>query len=450
MKENYMLCDGFALSLYEKYAKNLPVIDYHNHLDVKGISDNVKIENITKLWISSDPYKHRAMRILGVEEKYITGNADDRQKFEKWYESLPLLAGNVLFDWSVMELDKVLGVDLLYELEKETPAEEMWQRLNEKAMSLTPKQILSGFYIEYLSPCAAFCDDLSVFDGLCNIHPSLRGDDGTNVSVSTVKDLSRITGVKIMSLDGYISALEKRTADFVKYGCKFSDHAVDDGFIYFEDDGKNEERFTKLLSGSELTAEEKQRLYCYVLVKLCGIYEKYGITVQLHMGALRKTSTRLRNVAGPAGGYAAMGSCVKADSITHMLDDIEKSGSLPKILLFNLNPSDNALMDTLCGSYSRDGVMSVVSRGPAWWWCDHLKGINDMLDSFCAYSVLSTFTGMTTDSRSLLSIVRHDYFRRVLCSYISKKVKDGALADSEKILGKIVEKMCYKNAKELI
>jgi len=450
VKENYMLCDGFALSLYEKYAKNLPVIDYHNHLDVKGISENGKIENITKLWISSDPYKHRAMRILGVEEKYITGDADDREKFYKWYESLPLLAGNVLFDWSLMELDKIFGIDLLYELENETPSEEMWQRLNVKATSLTPKEILNYFDIEYLSPCAAFCDDLSDFDGLCNIHPSLRGDDGTNVSESNIKALSEITGVKIVSLDGYISALEKRVGDFVKYGCKFSDHAIDDGFEYFEDDGKNDARFSKLLSGETLTDEGKQSLYCYVLVKLCGIYEKNGITIQLHIGALRKTSTRLRNVAGPAGGYAAMGSSVKADSITRMLDDIEKSGSLPKILLFNLNPSDNAEMDTLCGSYSRDGVSSIVSRGPAWWWCDHLKGINEMLDSFCAYSVLSTFTGMTTDSRSLLSMVRHDYFRRVLCSYISKKVREGALPDSEKILGNIIEKMCYKNAKELI
>ena len=450
MKENYMLCDEFAMSLYQKYAKALPVIDYHNHLDVKGIRDNRKIENITKLWISSDPYKHRAMRILGVEEKYITGTATDKEKFIKWYESLVHLAGNVLFDWSVMEMDKVFGIDLIQQIENERPAEDMWQILNGKASSLTPMDILGCFDIEYLSPCAAFCDDLTVFDGLEKIHPSLRGDDGTNVSLDTVNKLSHITGRKIQSLDDYISALSARTEEFVKYGCKFSDHAVDDGFRYFADDGKNGERFIKLLSGQQLSEDEKQRLYSFVLVKLCSIYQKKGITVQLHMGALRKTSTRLKSIAGPAGGYAAMGSSVKADSITRLLDDIEKTGSLPKILLFNLNPSDNAVMDTLCGSYSKDGVKSVVSRGPAWWWCDHQKGMTEMLDSFCAYSVLSTFAGMTTDSRSLLSMVRHDCFRRVLCSYISKKVKEGALPESEKILESIIKKMCYENAKELI
>ncbi len=451
MENNYMLCDKLAMSLYNNTARDLPIIDYHNHLNVSDIAKNGCFENITSLWISTDPYKHRAMRILGVEEKYITGDADDFAKFEKWYGCLPLLAGNVLFHWSQMELDSFFGIDLVEQIEKETPAKALWNRLNDKVAELTPKAVLESFNIEYLSPCAAFCDDLAVFCGLDKIHPSLRGDDGTNVSLGTVKKLSEITGVGISSLDEYISALEKRILNFKEYGCKFADHAVDDGFEYYPDDGKDGERFGKILSEQPLTDEEKQRLYCHILVKLCCLYEKHGITVQLHIGALRKTSTRLRNIAGPAGGYAAIGSSVKAAAITSLLDEIEKTaGTLPKTLLFNLNPCDNALMDILCGSYSKDGVKSVVSRGPAWWWCDHLKGIREMLDSFGVYSVLSTFAGMTTDSRSLLSMVRHDYFRRVVCSLISEKVKCGDLPDSEKILVPIVEKICYYNAKELI
>ena len=448
--KDFLLKSDTAKMLYSTVEK-LPIIDYHNHLSVADISENKRFSDIYELWIKPDPYKHRAMRILGVEEKYITGDGSDYEKFCKWYECLPLLSGNVLYHWSDMELDRFFGIDLTSELDNGTTSQQMWNLLNEKVSRLTPKDIIGVFNVEYLSPCATFGEDISVYDGLDKICPSLRGDDGTNVTLKTVETLGVLTGEKITSLTQYINALEKRIVDFKTSGCRFSDHAVDDGFMFFFDDGKNDGRFKTVLSGKMLDSEDSAKLYCYVLTKLCCLYEKHGITVQLHMGALRKTSTRLKNVAGPAGGYAAMGSGVDAQSLTQLLDCIEKeNGVLPKIILFNLNPSDNAMMDILCGSFSRDGMQSVVTRGPAWWWCDHHKGIKEMLDSFSYYSVLSTFIGMTTDSRSLLSLVRHDYFRRVLCSYIEEKVQDGTLPDSEKILSEIVRKMCYENALNLI
>ena len=188
----------------------------------------------------------------------------------------------------------------------------------------------------------------------------------------------------------------------------------------------------------------------YILRFLGTLYAKYGLAMQLHIGAKRTTSTRLRSIAGPAGGYAAIGNCVNVGALTDLLDDIESAGVLPKTILFTLNPADNAVMSILSGSYSADGIESVVTQGPAWWWCDHAQGMRQMFDHMRVYSVLSTFIGMTTDSRSILSFVRHDYFRQILCQWIAEQVEQGYLPENETILKDLIERMCYKNAKKLL
>ena len=210
-------------------------------------------------------------------------------------------------------------------------------------------------------------------------------------------------------------------------------------------------RFATILEGRELTAIEERQLASSILRSVAGLYAKHGLTMQLHIGAKRKTSSRLREVAGPAGGYAAIGNCVNVESLTKLLDDIEKQeNGLPKTILFTLNPADNAVMSVLSGSYSKDGVEAVISQGPAWWWCDHYQGMNNMLDHMSVYGVLSTFVGMTTDSRSILSFVRHDYFRRVFCSWIERKVQEGVLPKHEQLLKDLIQNVCYLNAKKTI
>lgn len=447
MPEYRMLKSPLGKKLYESCVKNLPIIDYHNHLCVEDILSNRVFENITQLWIAVDPYKHRAMRILGVPEYYITGEASDFEKFEKWYDCLHRLAGNALYDWSCMEFKTLFDISL----EPFTaPALQIYEQVNEKLKALSAGKLLKKFNIEYSAPCAVLTDNLDVFANLAGLCPSLRADTVVSADRDFVQKLSRCAGMEIASLQDYEQAVEKRIQAFYTAGCRFADHALDHGFSYVPDDGKNAVRFEKLLSGENLSCEERLSLESYVLRFLGSLYARHGLAMQLHIGAKRTTSTRLRAIAGPAGGYAAIGNTVDVGALTAFLDDVEKGGRLPKTVLFTLNPADNAVMSILSGSYSADGVDSVVTQGPAWWWCDHAQGMRQMLDHMSVYSVLSTFIGMTTDSRSLLSFVRHDYFRQILCQWIGEKAEQGYLPDNENILKDLVERICYKNAKKLL
>ena len=265
-----------------------------------------------------------------------------------------------------------------------------------------------------------------------------------------VEKLAACAGMKISGLQDYVAAIEKRIGLFCAAGCRFADHALDAGFRYIPDDGNNEARFAAVAEGKALTGSDRAALSSRILRDLGRRYGRYSLVMQLHIGAKRSTSTRLRSIAGPAGGYAAIGSGVDVASLTAFLDDVELGGMLPKTVLFTLNPADNAVMSILSGSYSRDGMEAVVTQGPAWWWCDHAQGMREMLEHFSVYSVLSTFIGMTTDSRSLLSFVRHDYFRQILCQWIGEKVEQGCLPNDRNILSDLVKRMCYENAKQYI
>ena len=445
MNPNYLLTLPLAQQLYHQCAGKLPIIDYHNHLSPSQLRENLPFANITQLWIAADPYKHRAMRILGVEERYITGDATDKEKFQVWYESLPRLIGNPLFDWSQMELSMVFDLEML----PFQPWEIVWQTLNDRLATMTPQKILDKFNVLYSAPCTALTDDLSAFwDGLA---PSLRGDDLLLPAPTLLKALSAQTGVPTDTLEGYITAVEVRLSDFRKAGCRFTDHALDNGFRYLPDDGENGRRFSALAAGTALSGSDALALRSEILKQLLARYAAMDFTVQLHIGAQRSTSTRLKTLAGAAGGYAAMGSCADVDSMTRLLDAVEQTPQgLPRILLFTLNPADNAAMATLSGSYSKDGQEALISQGPAWWWCDHYQGIFDMLDNFCCHSLLSTFVGMTTDSRSLLSFVRHDYFRRCLCQWIAEMVSRQRLPEDFELLADTVKRICFENANKRI
>lgn len=441
MNSDFLLHSPFARQLYHAHAATLPIIDYHNHLDARCIAKNRQYENIARLWVISDPYKHRAMRILGVPENRITSDCSDYEKFEAWYESLPRLIGNPLFDWSQMELKAVFDFELL----PFKPCREVWDALNRQLSCMTTADILAKFNVEYSAPCTRLTDDLSVFNGT-DLCPSLRGDD----LLLPDSDLLRALGSPT-TLSQYLDAVSTRLDAFRDKGCKFSDHALDNGFRYIPDDGNNESRFSDLLINRTLGAADATALCSFILARLSASYARVGFTMQLHIGAQRATSNRLRILAGPAGGYAAIGCTVDVTSLTALLNDVEQlPNGLPNILLFPLNPADNAVIAALSGSFSADGQEALVSQGPAWWWCDHYQGITNMLDTFTCHSVLSTFIGMTTDSRGILSFVRHDYFRRVLCQWIADMVAVHRLPDDPTLLADTVKRMCYWNAKKRI
>lgn len=423
MKENYLLKTKEAQRLYSEYVKELPIIDFHNHVSVADMATDRRFENLYELWLACDPYKHRLMRICGVEERLITGDASPFEKFAKYCEVFPYLAGNPVYDWSRMELSRVFGIEEPPSLEN---ARYLYDKCGEMLASaeFSANAILSRFHIEYQSPVATLLEDLSLFDGK-RVAPSLRGDELLSPSPEFVARLAQKVGVEVTDTESYMKAISLRLDSFSQKGCRFADHALDAGFFENDTDGKKRD----------------------ILTRLAAEYKKRGWTLLLHLGAKRKTSTRLAKLAGAAGGYAAVGAGVDPSALCALLDGMELGGGLPDTVLFPLNMNDQAPLAVLQGSFSEDGIPSKVQLGPAWWWCDHALGIENTLNCIASFGVVSQFIGMTTDSRSILSFVRHDYFRRILCSWLVQRNESGELDLPASLQGEILRKICYENAK---
>lgn len=403
MEKEYLLQTPGAERLYMEIAKELPIVDFHNHLSVADIAADRRFQDITQLWLAADPYKHRLMRICGIPEHFITGDAKPFEKFQKFCEIFPYLAGNPVYDWSKMELAELFGISQLPSGEN---ARYLYDQTGELLSSpeYSMGGILAKFNIAYQSPVANLSDDLSGFNGT-TVAPSLRGDD---------------------LLEGALDmdAVCKRLDAFQEKGCRFADHALDADFFEGDTDGVKTANLCRL--GVE--------------------YAKRGWTLLLHMDAKRQTSRRLRQLAGPAGGYAAVGGSFPIHRVCDLLCAMEEAGGLPDTVLFPLNMSDQAPLAVLQGSLSQDGVASKVQLGPAWWWCDHALGIENTLECIANFGVLSQFIGMTTDSRSVLSFMRHDYFRRLLCSWLDRKNTQRHWKLPTNIQGQIVENICCGNA----
>ena len=423
MDEKYLLKTKGAYRLYLEYASDLPIIDFHNHISVADIASNRRFENLYELWLACDPYKHRLMRICGVDERFITGEATPYEKFEKYCEVFPYLAGNPVYDWSRMELSRVFGID---DLPTKENARYIYDKCGEMLLSdeFSNNAILSRFKIEYQSPVATIFDDLSLFNGE-SISPSLRGDDLLSPTSELISKLTQKAGVRVTDTVSYVNAVSKIIDDFSRKGCRFADHALDFGF--FEGDTEGKKRNILTLLGTE--------------------YAKRGWTLLLHLDAKRKTSSRLARLAGPAGGYAAVGGGFDISALCNLLSDMEERSGLPDTVMFPLNMNDQAPLAVMQGSFSEDGISSKVQLGPAWWWCDHALGIKNTLNCISSFGVVSQFIGMTTDSRSILSFVRHDYFRRVLCNWTSEisECQDWGMPFERQ--GEIIRKICYENAK---
>ena len=426
MNESYLLKNEQAKRLYRQVARDLPIIDYHNHLSVADIATDRQFDNLYELWLAPDPYKHRLMRICGVDERLITGDAEPFEKFEAFCRVFPKLAGNPVYDWSRMELSEIFGIE-------EIPSAETAKTIYEKAGALLHTEefsnnaILERFHIAYHSPVASISDDLSGFDGV-TVAPSLRGDNLLEPTEELWRELSEKTGVPITDDETYRQALCVMLDRFHKAGCRVADHALDDGFFAVDGDGIQAKR----------------------LCMLAAEYAKRGWVMLLHLGAKRKTSPRLARLAGPAGGYAAVGNSFDLSALCDLLGRMETEGGLPDTVLFPLNMSDQAALAVMQGSFSQDGISSKVQLGPAWWWCDHALGIRNTLSCIASFGVVSQFIGMTTDSRSILSFVRHDYFRRLLCTWLTEQNEQEEWGLSETQLGEILCAICYENAKQKI
>lgn len=441
--DDFLLMSDAARELFHSHAKHLPVIDYHNHLDPAAIATNKKYDNIGALWVAADPYKHRAMRLAGVAEREISGTATHREKFDAWARTCPRTVGSPLFDWSALELKRLFGID---EVLCPQNAESIWQHCN--ALLAQDEYSTIGILQKWNTEVLCTSDDL--MDNV-DIHRQATGRAGSfSVLPSLRADSILNFGTDAATLDEYMHAICLRLDAFNEAGCRLADHALDNGFGFaLPQAGEASALYLRRKQGNALTDAEEVRLRSYLLHELAKQYAARGWVMQLHIGAERFTSSRLRRLAGPAGGYATIGSACNIGSLCRFLDSVEAAGLLPKTIIYTLNPADNAAFSTLTGSFAADGDW-VIQHGPAWWYNDHKEGMESHLRSLASYSLLSRFIGMTTDSRSILSFSRHEYFRRILCNYIGGMAHRGEAPHDMELLAEMVQDISYRNAKQWI
>ena len=434
---DFLLESPLACTLYHEYVEGLPIADYHNHLVPSELASDRRFDDIGQLWVASDPYKHRAMRLHGEPESVITGQVSTREKFDAWARTLPHTLGNPLFHWSAMEMKNVFGLDEMPDAEC---AERVWNACNErlKEAEFSTMGILRGFGVKVLSTSDDLLDDVTVHSsvkGDIKVTPSLRADSITGFNAAWLEKLGSPA-----TLEEYLAAVDARLDEFGANGCRVADHALDDGWRFVLTDF---ETAAGLYAGKEYS---DVRLKSYVLGHLASEYTRRGWAMLLHIGAQRFTNSRLRTLVGPAGGYASIGNTCDIKSLCTFMDSQDVKGELPKTGLFTLNPADNAALAVLTGSYSQDGVVGKVQFGPAWWYNDHFLGMTDQLENLAAYSLMPQFIGMTTDSRNVLSFSRHDYFRRILCNWLADKTLRGQFPADEAYLGKIAADISFNNA----
>jgi glucuronate isomerase len=457
---DFLLKNAWGKRLFHEVAKSLPIIDWHNHVDPSLLATNRSFENIYQLWIQNDPYKHRAMRIYGISENLITGSeASDYDKFLVWAGCLPHTVGNPLFHWSCMELKQVFGID---EVLTHQNAKEIWDKANRilQQPNFGSKDIVKSFGLEMLCTSDDLLDSLEYHMALSKqteitCLPSLRGDSiiafNQPAFFGWLEKLEVLTQTKIQNLEDYKKALIDRLDFFDKAGCLLSDHSLDSGFKYVPSrPSASAILFDNLLKNNTLDNTGFAELQSHVLHFLGLEYAKRQWKMQLHIGAHRYTSSTLRKKVGAAGGYGCIGSAADMVSLSLFLDELDVKNGLPKTILYTLNPADNAAFASLTGSFSEDHVRGKIQFGPAWWYNDHSEGIKQQLLDLSSYGLLSTTIGFTTDSRSILSFARHDYYRRILCNLIGGWVEDGKLPDDEAFLSNLIKDIAYCNIKNWI
>ena len=457
--EDFLLRSETARRLYHDVAQAAPIIDYHCHLDPRDLAADRRFENIAQLWVTSDPYKHRAMRIAGVPERAITGDATEREKFDRWVATVPQTLGNPLHHWTALELKRYFGLD---EPLSAATAQQTWDACNARLAEpgFSARGLLAQRGVECVCTSDRLLDDLSSHaaiareGGALRVLPSLRSDDVVAVESPEfsvwVRQLGAATGIAISDYDAFRAAVGKRLDVFAAAGCRLADHGLDDFSYVSLTEADIAVLFARCLGGESLSVADATRLRSGILRFLGADYARRGWIMQLHLGAQRRTSSRLRRVAGPAGGYAGIGRACDVPSLVAWLDDLEGAGALPRTILYPLNPTDFAPLAVLAGSFVEDGVPGKLQLGPAWWFNDHAAGMRAQLEAISNYGLLSVFIGMTTDSRSLLSMARHEYFRRVFCDWLGEQAEAGALPSDFTELGALVRAISGDNARRYL
>ncbi len=458
ISDNFLLNNKFAQELYHDFAKNMPIFDYHNHLSPKDIALDRKFKTITELWIEGDHYKWRAMRANGIDERYITGNASDYEKFEKWAETVPYTLKNPLYHWSHLELKNYFGIDEL--LNKEN-ARAIYDVCNEKLSSdaYSVRSLLKRMNVKMVGTTDDPTDSLEYHQKLRNenfeikVLPSFRPDKF--VAIENINDfftffskLENVVGFSITEYHHLLEALALRHTFFHENGCRVSDHGLSSYF--FEATNKEEVTliFEKLLKKQTLTSSEINKYKTYTFIELCKLNHSRNWVQQFHVGAIRNNNKRMFHSIGSDTGFDSLGSLNKAEFLSNVLNELNKTNQLTKTILYNLNPSESEMIAAMGANFNESPQPGKIQYGAAWWFLDQKTGIEAQLDVIANYGLLSRFVGMVTDSRSFLSFPRHEYFRRIVCNVLGQDIQNGILPNDIELIGQLIKDLCYNNAEK--
>ena len=458
LNEDFLLLTKTARTLFHEHAENMPIYDYHCHLPVHQIAADHRFENLTQAWLLGDHYKWRAMRTNGVPERFITGDAPDCEKFEKWAQTVPACLGNPLYHWTHLELRRPFGIR--GRLLGPDTANEIYCSCSEMLRSpeFSVRNIMRKMNVKLVCTTDGPLDSLEHHEKIrrdgfeIRVHPAWRPDQAMAVEdiekVNVFIDkLEELCDMEIAGFHDYIEALRDRHTYFHKHGCRLSDHGLDTAYAEDYTNGDIKSIFEKVRSGTTLNEREARQFKSAMMFEFGLMDAERGWVQQLHIGALRNNCTRLFRRLGPDIGCDSIGDLEVARPLAKFLDRLDSQGRLPRTILYNLNPRDNALFATMIGNFQDGSVAGKLQYGSAWWFLDQKDGMEDQMRTLANMGLLSRFIGMLTDSRSFLSYPRHEYFRRVLCNLLGSDVEAGLLPNDLSLLGQMVEDISYNNAR---
>lgn len=457
MNKDFLLKNDVSKRLYFEYSEKMPIFDYHCHLNPKEIAENKNYKNLAEIWLYGDHYKWRAMRSNGIDEKYITGDGSDYEKFLAFAKTIEYSYGNPLFHWSHLELKRFFGIE---EILTRKTAPIIWEKANFllKSEEFKPKRLIERSNVKALCTTDDPIDNLEYHEEIkkdknfkVKVLPTFRPDKCFAIDkkefIQWVNKLENIIGNEINTFEKLIKALEKRIEFFKKMGCVVTDLSIEKPF-YKEDKNNNIENiFKKRLCEEELTEEEVEIYKTKLFLEIGQIYYKNNLAMQIHMGAMRNNNSKMFKKLGGDIGFDSIGDYSYGESISKLLDSLNEIDKLPKTILYTLNPKDNELLGTLIGNFQNSDGPGKIQFGSGWWFNDQKDGMIRQMTALSNLGLLRRFVGMLTDSRSFLSYTRHEYFRRILCNLIGTWVKDGEIPYDEEILGPMIREISYENAK---
>lgn len=458
MDKDFMLESKTAQDLYHNHAAGLPIIDYHCHLNPKEVAEDHKFSSITELWLGGDHYKWRALRANGIPEEYITGNASDWDKFQKWAQSVPYMMRNPIYHWTHLELKTAFGIDKI--LNPDT-AKEIYDECNEKLQQkeFSARGLMRKYNVEVVCTTDDPIDSLEYHKAVkesgfeCKVLPTWRPDKAQAVENPSaykkyIEQLSIASGIEIKTYTDLIDALRKRHNFFEENGCRLSDHGMDQFFAKDYKQSEIDTIFKKVMSGKELAEEEQLKFKSAMFTDFAVMDAESGWTQQFHFGPQRNNNSKMFAKIGPDTGFDSMGECLTAKSMAKFLDRLNSMDKLAKTIVYNLNPNSSTMVATMLANFQDGSVPGKMQYGAGWWFLDQKYGMIDQMNVLSMQGLLSRFVGMLTDSRSFVSYARHEYFRRIMCNLIATDVENGELPVQEMPrIEEMVRDISYFNAK---